>query len=66
MHVGLLVKRVEQTIAEVLPDCFAVMNDGCCHAEMHYVAIILTYPASTGWKFERGCLGFSSSENGER
>lgn len=51
-YVGLLVKHVEQKIAAVLPDRFALVFYFWCNARAHGAAIFFTYPASTDCGFE--------------
>ena len=62
-HKAALVVRVENKIANMLPDVFCVVLDGWSCATTHYVALFATYPSDAPNGYCKVLLAFSPMGN---
>ncbi len=57
-----LSSSVEEKIAQILPDKFAIVFDGWSCGDTHYVAVYATFPYNTPVGYRKVLLGFSPFE----
>lgn len=59
---SLLTRRVEQKIADKLPERFAIIFDGWSCNQMHFVGVFATFPSTAECGYDPIFLGFSPFE----